>query len=48
MNPEINITIAGAIFDDFFVLGADLRATAGDVIADRNCMKLKRITDKIL
>jgi len=33
-------TIAGIVFKDGVVLGADTRATEGDTIADKNCSKL--------
>ncbi len=44
-------TIVGCIFgagDDIGVcLGADTRATSGDIVADKNCMKIHRIADRI-
>jgi len=33
-------TIAGVVFKDGVILGADTRATAGPVIADKKCLKL--------
>lgn len=33
-------TIAGLVFKDGVVLGADTRATEGDVVADKNCAKI--------
>lgn len=33
-------TIAGAVFDGGVVLGADTRATEGEVVADKNCEKI--------
>ncbi|XP_069193862.1 proteasome subunit beta type-7-like [Procambarus clarkii] len=33
-------TIAGVVFKDGVVLGADTRATEGDIIADKNCSKI--------
>ncbi|XP_069942683.1 proteasome subunit beta type-7-like [Cherax quadricarinatus] len=33
-------TIAGIVFKDGVVLGADTRATEGDIIADKNCSKI--------
>ena len=33
-------TICGAIFDGGVVLGADTRSTSGDIVADKNCMKI--------
>lgn len=33
-------TIAGIVFKDGVVLGADTRATEGDIVADKNCSKI--------
>ena len=33
-------TICGAIFDGGVVLGADTRSTSGDIVADKNCVKI--------
>lgn len=33
-------TIVGCLFKDGIVLGADTRATAGDIVADKNCEKV--------
>merc|ERR1711915_1104773 len=33
-------TIAGVVFKDGVVLGADTRATEGDIVADKNCSKI--------
>ncbi|XP_027198434.2 proteasome subunit beta type-7-like [Dermatophagoides pteronyssinus] len=33
-------TIAGIIFKDGVILGADTRATSGSVVADKNCVKI--------
>ncbi|MPC98192.1 Proteasome subunit beta type-7 [Portunus trituberculatus] len=33
-------TIAGIVFKDGVVLGADTRATEGDIVADKNCCKI--------
>ena len=33
-------TIAGLVFKDGVVLGADTRATEGSVVADKNCAKI--------
>ena len=33
-------TIVGVIYKDGVVLGADTRATSGDLIADKNCSKI--------
>jgi len=33
-------TICGVIFKDGVVLGADTRATGGDIVSNKNCMKI--------
>lgn len=33
-------TLAGCLFKDGVVLGADTRATEGDIVADKNCEKV--------
>jgi 20S proteasome subunit beta 2 len=40
-------TIAGLIYKDGVVLGADTRATAGNIVADKNCEKIHRIAPRI-
>uniref|UniRef100_A0A8C5W683 Proteasome subunit beta n=1 Tax=Leptobrachium leishanense TaxID=445787 RepID=A0A8C5W683_9ANUR len=40
-------TIAGLIYKDGIILGADRRATDDMVVADKNCAKIHYITDKI-
>jgi len=40
-------TIVGALFANGVVLGADTRATAGSIVADKNCEKIHRIARKI-
>jgi len=40
-------TIVGCIFADGVILGADTRATSGNIVADKNCSKIHRITDRI-
>ncbi|KAK7139384.1 hypothetical protein R3I93_016504 [Phoxinus phoxinus] len=40
-------TIAGVIFKDGVVLGADTRATSGEVVADKNCSKIHYIAPNI-
>ncbi|KAL4629587.1 proteasome subunit beta type-7 [Arapaima gigas] len=40
-------TIAGIIFKDGVVLGADTRATSGEVVADKNCSKIHYIAPNI-
>jgi len=40
-------TIVGCVFKDGIVLGADTRATAGEIVADKNCEKIHYITESI-
>ncbi|XP_062385932.1 proteasome subunit beta type-10 [Sardina pilchardus] len=40
-------TIAGLVFKDGVILGADTRATDDMVVADKNCMKIHYIAEKI-
>jgi len=40
-------TIVGCLFKDGVVLGADTRATEGDIVADKNCEKIHYITENI-
>lgn len=40
-------TIAGVIFKDGVVLGADTRSTSGSTVADKNCEKIHYIADNI-
>eukprot|EP00892_Ulva_mutabilis_P007696 jgi/Ulvmu1/5299/UM022_0093.1 len=40
-------TIAGVVFKDGIVLGADTRSTAGSTVADKNCEKIHFIADNI-
>jgi len=40
-------TIVGTTFANGVVLGADTRATAGNIVADKNCAKIHRIAPKI-
>ncbi|XP_041666995.1 proteasome subunit beta type-10 [Cheilinus undulatus] len=40
-------TIAGVIYKDGVILGADTRATDDDVVADKNCMKIHYIAPNI-
>ena len=35
-------TIVGCLFKDGIVLGADTRATAGPIVADKNCEKVQQ------
>jgi len=44
---KTDTTIAGLIFKDGVVLGADTRATNGTVIADKNCSKIHHISPNI-
>jgi len=40
-------TIVGVVYNDGVVLGADTRATAGDIVADKNCNKLHYLQPNI-
>lgn len=40
-------TLAGCIFDGGVVMGSDNRATAGDIIADKSCMKVHYMAPNI-
>lgn len=40
-------TIVGCLFKDGIVLGADTRATEGDIVADKNCEKIHYIAPHI-
>jgi len=40
-------TICGCLFDGGVVLGADTRATGGDIVFDKNCMKIHYIAPNI-
>lgn len=40
VSRKTGTTIAGIIFKDGVVLGADTRATEGDIVADKNCNKI--------
>uniref|UniRef100_A0A1I7ZD36 proteasome endopeptidase complex n=1 Tax=Steinernema glaseri TaxID=37863 RepID=A0A1I7ZD36_9BILA len=40
-------TIVAATFKGGVVMGADSRATQGNIIADKNCMKVHKLTDSI-
>lgn len=40
-------TIAGVVYKDGIVLGADTRSTNGDTVADKNCEKIHYISDNI-
>jgi len=40
-------TIVGCLFKDGIVLGADTRATGGEIVMDKNCEKIHYITDNI-
>ena len=40
-------TIAGAVFKDGVVLGADTRATGGSEVADKNCEKIHYLAPNI-
>jgi 20S proteasome subunit beta 2 len=40
-------TIAGIVFKDGIILGADTRATEGDIVADKNCSKIHFLAQNI-
>lgn len=40
-------TIVAAVYKDGLVMGADSRATAGNIIADKHCEKVHKLTDSI-
>ncbi|KAF8634853.1 hypothetical protein AX17_004101 [Amanita inopinata Kibby_2008] len=40
-------TIVGCLFKDGIILGADTRATEGEIVADKNCEKIHYITENI-
>jgi len=41
-------TIVGCLFKDGIVLGADTRATAGPIVADKNCEKVQQARQRDL
>jgi len=40
-------TIVGVLIDGGVVLGADTRATSGNIVADKNCEKIHRMARRI-
>lgn len=40
-------TIAGLVYEDGVILGADTRATEGMIVADKNCEKIHYIAPNI-
>ena len=38
-------TIVGCLFKDGIVLGADTRATSGEIVADKNCEKVPQLAE---
>lgn len=40
-------TIAGIIFKDGVILGADTRATEGPIVSDKNCEKIHYLADNM-
>jgi 20S proteasome subunit beta 2 len=40
-------TILGFHFEDGLILAADTRATAGMIVADKNCVKIEQVADNI-
>ena len=41
-------TICGVVFKDGVILGADTRATAGYVVADKNCQKIHKMAPNMM
>ncbi len=41
-------TICGCVFDGGVVLGADTRATGGDIVSDKNCAKIHKMAPNML
>lgn len=41
-------TICGVVFKDGVVVGADTRATNGDIVADKQCMKVHPLTPNMV
>ncbi|KAL7670186.1 hypothetical protein ACOME3_005128 [Neoechinorhynchus agilis] len=40
-------TLCAVVFKDGVVIGADTRSTAGDMVSEKNCLKVHRIADNI-
>lgn len=40
-------TIAGIVYKDGVILGADTRATEGNIVADKDCSKIHYLTKNI-
>ena len=40
-------TICGLVYKDGVILGADTRATGGNIVANKNCEKLHNLTENI-
>lgn len=47
VSKKTGTTICGVVVKGAVVLGADTRATAGDIVADKNCEKLHYMADNI-
>lgn len=47
MAKKTGTTICGMVFRDGIVLGADTRATSGNIVADKNCEKIHYIAPNI-
>jgi 20S proteasome subunit beta 2 len=41
-------TICGVVFKHGIVLGADTRATGGDIVSDKNCQKIHKMAPNML
>ena len=46
-STKTGTTIVGIIYKDGVVLGADTRATEGNIIADKNCEKIHFLAKNI-
>jgi len=40
-------TIVGTVFANGVVMGADTRATSGNIVSDKNCEKIHRLANRI-
>jgi 20S proteasome subunit beta 2 len=47
MATKTGTTICGVVCKDAVVIGADTRATAGSIVADKNCSKIHKLADNI-
>jgi len=47
LSPMHNLLTLPDLFQDGVVMGADSRATSGNIIADKDCMKVHKLTHSI-